>query len=121
MMTVRPTYRRNKINSLMVRNLKQEFKPKKVIFVNTTKMGKSFEGSGKYAKGGGLDEDKNMPQVKKGDKIVVYGANEGVITNVLKTRYGTMSYKWKMDTAPNQDQFRLYEFDYGKKWVLKNS
>lgn len=57
MMTVKPTYRRNKINSLMVRTLKKEFNPKKVIFLDTTKMGKSFEGSGKYAKGGGLDED----------------------------------------------------------------
>ena len=56
MMTVRPTYRRNKINSLMVRSLKDEYKPKKVIFVNTTKMGKIFEGSGKYATGGGVDK-----------------------------------------------------------------
>ena len=62
---------------------------------------------------------KNTPKIKKGDKIVVYKKHEGVITNILKTKSGTISYKWKMNTAPNDDQFRLYEFDYGKRWVLK--
>ena len=62
---------------------------------------------------------KNTLQIKKGDKIVVNKKHEGVITNILKTKSGTISYKWKMNTAPNDDQFRLYEFDYGKRWVLK--
>lgn len=66
----------------------------------------------KMAKGGEVEN------VKRGDKIIVYGKIEGVITNVLKTKYGTMSYKWKSTEHPKNDQFRLYEFDYGKKWEL---
>jgi len=75
MMTVRPTYRRNKINSLMVRNLKEEFKPKKVIFVNTTKMGKSFEGSGKYGTGGNIEVGDKVKATK------AYGSKSGVVVD----------------------------------------
>jgi hypothetical protein len=73
MMTVRPTYRRNKINSLMVRSLKDEYKPKKVIFVNTTKMGKIFEGSGKYGMGGNIEIGDKVKATK------AYGGKSGVV------------------------------------------
>ena len=65
----------------------------------------------------------NTPQIKRGDKIVILtydGKPTGLITNVLKTRYGSMSYKWKLDDAPNDDQFRLHAFEYGEKWKLIN-
>jgi hypothetical protein len=57
----------------MVRSLKEEFKPKKVIFVNTTKMGKSFEGSGKYGMGGNIEIGDKVKATK------AYGGKSGVV------------------------------------------
>ena len=108
------------VNDCILWNAKGHYKTGGIIDINELNLPvirTQFEDEEYEFKEGG--KVKNTLQIKKGDKIVVNKKHEGVITNILKTKSGTISYKWKMNTAPNDDQFRLYEFDYGKRWVLK--
>jgi len=79
-----------------------------------------FQQSGNSKMKDGGSVNKNMPLAKKGDKVIVYDTITGIITNVLKTQHGAMSYKWKSDSAPNDDQFRLFDYQYNKTWKLLN-
>lgn len=111
MMTVRPGYKRNKINSMMIDALKHVYPKHKVVFSSPTNDGRKFIKNYNKETQETLDEKKSSVLESK-QSIINLGIPE-IISDLIYEKFGNKSFiisKWYKDYH-NVDPER-----YGKDW-----